>query len=71
MQYSYKPHGVCARAISFDIEDNIVKNVKFSKMNVCQTEEDVDRYLGLPTLANVPERSVVNKKNSRKKGRGK
>ena len=30
MQYSYKPHGVCARGISFDIEDNIVKNIKFS-----------------------------------------
>ena len=30
MQYSYKPHGVCARGISFDIEDNIVKNVRFS-----------------------------------------
>ena len=30
MNYSYKPHGVCARGISFDIEDNIVKNVKFS-----------------------------------------
>ena len=30
MQYSYKPYGVCARMITFDIEDNIVKNVKFS-----------------------------------------
>lgn len=30
MQHSYKPHGVCARKISFDIEDNIVKNVQFS-----------------------------------------
>ena len=30
MNYSYRPHGVCARGISFDIEDNIVKNVKFS-----------------------------------------
>ena len=30
MQYSYKPHGVCARGISFDIEDNKVKNIKFS-----------------------------------------
>ena len=30
MQYSYKPHGVCARKISFDIEDNKVKNVQFS-----------------------------------------
>ena len=29
MQYSFKPHGVCARMISFDIEDNIVKNVRF------------------------------------------
>ena len=30
MNYSYKPHGVCARGISFDIEDNIVKNISFS-----------------------------------------
>ena len=30
MNYSFKPHGVCARGISFDIEDNIVKNVKVS-----------------------------------------
>lgn len=30
MTYSYKPHGVCARGISFEIEDNIVKNIKFS-----------------------------------------
>ena len=30
MNYSFKPHGVCARGISFDIEDNIVKNIKFS-----------------------------------------
>ncbi len=30
MNYNYRPHGVCARGISFDIEDNIVKNVKFS-----------------------------------------
>ena len=30
MNYSFKPSGVCARGISFDIEDNIVKNVKFS-----------------------------------------
>ena len=30
MAYSYKPHGVCARGISFDIEDNTVKNIKFS-----------------------------------------
>ena len=30
MNYKYKPHGVCARGISFDIEDNIVKNIEFS-----------------------------------------
>ena len=30
MQYSYKPHGVCARKTSFDLEDDIVKNVPFS-----------------------------------------
>ena len=30
MTYSYKPHGVCARGISFDIEDGVVKNIKFS-----------------------------------------
>ncbi len=30
MQYSYKPDGVCSRMITFDIEDGIVKNVKFT-----------------------------------------
>ncbi len=30
MQYSYKTRGVCARAITFDIEDNIVKNISFA-----------------------------------------
>lgn len=30
MQYSYKPHGVCSRMITFDIEDNIVTNIRFS-----------------------------------------
>lgn len=29
MQYSYKTNGVCSKSISFDIEDGIVKNVKF------------------------------------------
>ena len=30
MQYSYKPSGVCARKITFDIEDGKVKNISFS-----------------------------------------
>lgn len=30
MQYSYKPHGVCSRMITFDIEDDIVTNIRFS-----------------------------------------
>lgn len=30
MQYSYKTHGVCSRTITFDIEDNIVKNIRFA-----------------------------------------
>lgn len=30
MQYSYKPSGVCSRMITFDIENNTVKNIKFS-----------------------------------------
>ena len=30
MTHSYKTRGVCARGISFDIENNIVKNIKFS-----------------------------------------
>lgn len=30
MKYSYRPHGVCSRMISFDIEDNIVKNISFA-----------------------------------------
>ena len=27
--YSYRPHGVCARQITFGIEDNKLRNVKF------------------------------------------
>lgn len=27
--YSYNPNGVCSRGISFDLEDNKVKNVSF------------------------------------------
>ena len=30
MTYKYKPHGVCARGITFDIEDNVVKNIEFA-----------------------------------------
>ena len=30
MTYTYQPHGVCARGITFEIEDGRVKNVKFT-----------------------------------------
>lgn len=30
MQYTYKTKGTCSTQISFDLEDNIVKNVKFT-----------------------------------------
>lgn len=29
MQYTYKTHGVCSQAITFDIEDNKVHHVQF------------------------------------------
>ncbi len=29
MKYTYKPKGVCSAQIDYEIEDNIVKNVKF------------------------------------------
>ena len=29
MSYSYKTKGVCAQMITFDVEDNKVRNVKF------------------------------------------
>ncbi|MDE7337439.1 MAG: TIGR03905 family TSCPD domain-containing protein, partial [Clostridia bacterium] len=29
MHYNYKPRGVCSQNIQFDIEDGIVKNVKY------------------------------------------
>ena len=29
MEFSYKTNGVCARAISFEIENNTVKNIRF------------------------------------------
>lgn len=30
MTYTYKTHGVCSSQIKFDLEDGIVKNVRFS-----------------------------------------
>ncbi len=30
MQYSYKPHGVCARMITFDIDGDKVTNIRFT-----------------------------------------
>ena len=30
MEYTYVPKGVCSRMISFEVEDGIVKNVKFT-----------------------------------------
>ena len=30
MQYTYQPKGVCAKKISFEIEDGIVKNIRFT-----------------------------------------
>lgn len=29
--YTYKPVGVCSREITFDVEDNKIKNVSFTK----------------------------------------
>lgn len=29
MHYTYKPSGVCSQNIQFDIEDGVVKNVKY------------------------------------------
>ena len=29
MQFSYKTKGVCSRSIQIEIEDNIIKNVRF------------------------------------------
>ena len=29
MHYDYSPQDVCARAISFDINDNVVTNIRF------------------------------------------
>ena len=29
MHYSYQPHGVCSKNIEFDVEDGVLKNVKY------------------------------------------
>ncbi len=29
MKYNYRTQGTCARSISFDLEDGIVKNIRF------------------------------------------
>ncbi|MDE6210388.1 MAG: TIGR03905 family TSCPD domain-containing protein [Clostridia bacterium] len=30
MRYTYKTSGTCSRAIDFDIEDGVIRNVKFT-----------------------------------------
>ncbi len=30
MEYSYTPKGVCSRKINFEIEDGIVRNIRFA-----------------------------------------
>ncbi|MDE6870138.1 MAG: TIGR03905 family TSCPD domain-containing protein, partial [Clostridia bacterium] len=30
MHYTYKTSGTCSRAIDFDIEDGVIRNVKFT-----------------------------------------
>ncbi|MBQ8503939.1 MAG: TIGR03905 family TSCPD domain-containing protein [Clostridia bacterium] len=30
MEYTFTPKGVCARGLKFEIEDGIVKNIRFS-----------------------------------------
>lgn len=59
MTYTYKTRGTCSSQITFDIEDNIVKNVKFqggcngnlkgiSKLVEGMTAEDViDKLSGV------------------------
>lgn len=31
MRYSFTPHGVCSAQIDFEIEDNIIRNVRFTR----------------------------------------
>lgn len=31
MRYSFTPHGVCSAQIDFEIENNIIKNVRFTR----------------------------------------
>ncbi len=59
MSYSYKTKGVCSREITFDIEDGIVKNVKFiggcmgntqglsALAEGMRTQELIDRLTGI------------------------
>jgi uncharacterized protein (TIGR03905 family) len=60
MHYKYRPRGVCSRKITFDLEDGIVKNVRFiggcdgnnkgmAALAEGRTAEDVIRLLsGIP-----------------------
>ncbi|MBQ9467741.1 MAG: TIGR03905 family TSCPD domain-containing protein [Clostridia bacterium] len=57
MQYTYYPQDVCSRQIDFDIEGNVIKNVRFtggcngnlkaiSKLVDGMTVEEIERILG-------------------------
>ena len=49
MAYTYKTKGTCSQIISFDLEDNKVKNVKFvggcpgNLLGICKLVEGMDK----------------------------
>ncbi len=59
MTYKYKPHGVCARGLTFDIEDGKVFNIKFSggcsgnTQGVAALAEGMDADKIITTLAGI------------------
>lgn len=55
MQYTFSPRGVCANSLSFEIEDNKIKNVSFR--GGCN-----GNLKGIATLVeNMPVNQVISK----------
>lgn len=60
MKYTYKPKGVCARQIEFEIEDNKVKSVKFiggcagNTVGVAHLIEGMDVDEAIRRTENIP-----------------
>lgn len=58
-KYTYQPQGVCSRLIEFELDGNVVKNVKYvggcngNTQGICRLVEGMDRDEAIKRLRGI------------------